>query len=93
MDLRREAACLRQAGDENLKRWMGAAKPSASVIAPHPQEGPMDDVGRLVERLEVHPHHVVVTHAPGQPHQAAPGRLPAPVGHQRASERHRQHDL
>ena len=39
----------------------------------------MDCVGRLVERLDVDPHHATMVHAPRQAHQRAIDGLLAPV--------------
>src|SRR3974390_129326 len=66
---------------------------SAPIIAPHPQEGAVDLVRRLVERLEIHPHHIVVAQTPRQTHEAAPAWLLAPVDDNRTAERRAEHDL
>src|SRR5262245_4177693 len=61
-------------------RWL------APIITPHPQEGSMDDIGRLIKRLQIDPYHAVVVHAPRQAHQEAMERLFAPVGNERAAD-------
>jgi hypothetical protein len=53
----------------------------------------MNCVGRLVERLDVDPHHAMVVHAPRQTHQRAIDGLLAPVGDESAAERRIERDL
>src|ERR1700694_228831 len=56
----------------------------APVMAPHAHERAVDLVGRVVEGVDIHSHHVRVRHRPWQPHQRAEERLLAPVDHERA---------
>src|SRR6267143_3211973 len=91
MSLRLERERVRSACRQNL---IQAGLPPASrlhrcragglapIIAPHSEERSMDSIGRLVEWLQVDPHHAAVVHAPRQAHQQAIDRLLAPVGNE-----------
>jgi len=67
--------------------------PLASVEAPHSHQGAMDVVRGAVERVDLYPNHVVVTHLPWQPHATPPPWNLAPVRDQGAGQRLRQADL
>ena len=53
----------------------------------------MDCVGRLVERLDVDPHHATMVHPPRQAHQRAIVRLLASVDDESVAERRIERDL
>src|SRR5215468_7244727 len=77
-----DRSCINGLRDHGLApgRWL------APIITPHPEEGSMDDIGRLIKRLQIDPYHAVVVHAPRQAHQEAMERLFAPVGNERAAD-------
>src|SRR6267378_2121369 len=77
----------------STRRFGRSAGGLAPIVTPHSEERSMDFIGRLVERIQVDPHHAAVVHAPRQAHQQASDRLLAPVDNERTAERYVEHNL